>query len=319
MNLQLTAGIGFIIDATTTSDIDSITGLDDLSALKPLVLPSSVTVAVPTADATHPRIDLIEVQQTGRRDNSESLVYLSNPTTGALTTASFLTNFGWAMSSADLGYVVSPASSTTAIGYKQGVAGASPSAPSVTSGYVAVGYVYVPALAASLGNQYIYDRRPLVNPGTVRVSLVKDAGTGGGFTLGSIDAPPGVEVRVVEGAAANCNFVVYVLAPNAKAVFDALTGSVQLAHSVSVMPIVGIPAETVQACSIANVQLLSGSDVTDLANAAITFPTTLTTAVDVDRYCYRLSVSLLRNNGTLVDFNNSYANAVTVTLELPFI
>jgi len=319
MNLQLTAGVGFMIDATTTSDINSISGLDDLSALKPLVLPSSVTVAVPTADATHPRIDLIEVQHTGRRSDAESLTYLSDPTNGVLTSASFLTNFGWALSAADLGYVVSPASSTTAIGYKQGVAGASPSAPSVTSGYVAVGYVYVPAAAATLGDQYIYDRRPLVNPGTVRVALVKDAGTGGGFTLSSIDAPPGVEVRVVEGSGARCDFVIYVVAPNAKAVYDALPATKTLAHSVSVLQITAAPAETVQAWSTADVRLLNGTDVTDLANASVTFPSVLTTAVDVDRYYYRIGVGLLRNNGTLVDFNNSYTNSVTVTFDIPYI
>lgn len=319
MNLQLTAGIGFLIDATTTSDIDSVTGLDDLSALKPLVLPSSVTVAVPTADATHPRIDLIEVKQTGRRDNSESLVYLSNPTNGTLTTASFLTNFGWAMSASDLAYVTSPASSTTAIGYKTGVPGASPATPSVTSGYVAVGYVYVPAAAVSLGNQYVYDRRPLVNPGTVRVVLSKDAGTGGGLTLYSVDAPPGVEVRVVEDTGTKCAFKLYVIAPNAKAVNDAMPSVKGLAHTVTVSQDAITPSETVQAKSAAGVTLLGGTDVTNLANAALTHPTALTTAIDIDRYYYYVSVSLMRNNATSVDFNLSNATLVTVTFDIPYI
>lgn len=318
MNVQLFAGVGFLLSAAppTETDIDSVSGLDDMSVLKPVVLTEHVTVAVPTSGAL-PRIDLIEVTFARRRSDSESLSYLSDPTTGTLSTAGFLTNFGWGLSSSDLGYVSAPSNSTAYIGYKQGVENASPSAPSVTSGYTALCYIYVPAGLTTMANQYIYDRRPLIDPGTVRVTLTKDAGTGGGLTLHTLDAPPGVEVRVVEDTGTTCAFTVYVLAPNAKAVYDAMPSVKGLAHSVTVSQDSFSPSETIQAKSAAGVTLLGSGDVADLANASLAHPTTLTTAIDLDRYCYYVSVSLLRNNATTVDFNPTNATLVTVTLDLP--
>ena len=317
MNVRLLAGQGFQQDATTSTDINGIGGLDDLSTFKPLVLPANVDIAVPAADPTNPRIDLIEVRYNGRRADTESLVYLSDPTNGVLSSASYLMSYTYGLSAPDVGYVLDPASSTTAIGYKQGVAAGSPSAPSVSSGYIAVGYIAVGAGAVVLSDAYINDYRRVLGPRRVSVSLTKASGANGLISNVVIDAPPGVLARVVNNVTSGgARFNVLIMDW-----YSAFNGSQQaLPVQVSAFPTAGLtlPYTTSQVTAYAycNNRVFSGTDVTNLADAALTFPATLTRASTGIYRLYDLFVFHQRHAAGTIDHNIPTCRT-TVTFDIP--
>lgn len=63
MTITLAGGTGRMYDPTlTASTIGGIGGINDADDIYPLYLSSSQTLSVPAADATNPRIDIIEVK-----------------------------------------------------------------------------------------------------------------------------------------------------------------------------------------------------------------------------------------------------------------
>ncbi len=316
MGVTLRAGRGYKL-TTVSNDIDGVPGLDDYG-IDPLVLDNAVTITAPNGTA-NARVDLIQVKIKRVLTDSASLRYLSDPAAGTITTVGLDTTMSYNMVSADIEIVAEPANNTGYIGYKTGLDDGSLTIPSVDIGYIAVGYVYVPAFAAALTAANIYDIRNLLNPGRVSVSLEKDAGTGGSFTLYSICAPPGVSVYVTAQATAKCSYTIYVFAGNAKIAYDALgvTNSLPVCVTSGPQATFAPVTETMDSVAVAAVVALGAGDVVDLANAAITFPATLTTLIDTARYAYRITVQNLRNNATVVDYNCTNAFLQSVVFDIP--
>jgi len=168
LTVRVPAGIGFFYNASDVpSSIDSIVGLDDLSAYKPVVLLSDVTLNVPTPPGANSRIDLIEVR-TNRATNNPTSRLVLNTTTGAFdptTVDKTLTH----VLDGSTGYVVTPSDSTTAIGYKSGTAAVTPVAPAVTAGYTAIAYVWVVNGATTIDEAQLTDVRKVLAPGGAAV------------------------------------------------------------------------------------------------------------------------------------------------------
>lgn len=219
MQVKLRAGIGFYTNsAAVQRAIGSVSGLDDVSVWQPLVLQSDLTTTVPANAAGSARIDLIEVRVARQQINAVE-TYTLSPVTGG---------FGTGQKSKTLSYAVDDDSaifdvtgpSTTAVGYRVGTAGAGVG-PTVSPGYVAVGYVYVPASTSSaLSAAAIYDFRRILHRGGIPI-VVKVAflgGAAGGLDLNDtlVHAPPGVEVAVVDDKAdSKAGFTIYVFAGDA--------------------------------------------------------------------------------------------------------
>lgn len=146
MSPVLYPGLGFVYDTTSaTSSVDGITGLDDLSSYKPLVLTDLESISVDAAPAPGTeRYDIIELRVDRRRADPETRRIL-DPTTGSgIATPGVLKTLSWTLDGRQ-GRVVSPASSTAAIGYKVGVAAAIGAAtePATTAGYIKIAAIRV--------------------------------------------------------------------------------------------------------------------------------------------------------------------------------
>ena len=87
MSVTIRPGLGFFVDAADApTDIGSgdavpMTGVDDISRLKPLVLSATETINVPSAHPANPRIDIVEVK-TSRRQTDSSNREILNAGTG---------------------------------------------------------------------------------------------------------------------------------------------------------------------------------------------------------------------------------------------
>jgi hypothetical protein len=159
MNVVIQPGLGFIDAAgDVPSTIGGVTGLDDPASLKPLPLSAAQTIAIDAAHATLDRIDIIEVFYDRRAQDPTSRDIL-NPATGVFAPGLVNKVLAWYLDGRT-GRVVTPADSTTGIGYKVGVAAGSPSAPPTTSGYVKIAEIYVTAAHTSIVTGDITDTRP---------------------------------------------------------------------------------------------------------------------------------------------------------------
>ena len=208
LNLTITQGVGFNYLATPGAvNIGGISGCDDTYPLHPIFLSAGQVVSVPTPNSSNPRYDIIEVAYDVQQ-NSPLSVDILNPSAGTVTPTSKNKVLTYDLSG-DVGYVAASSASTTAIGYKSGVAGSSPVVPTVTSGYVIIAVIFVPASAANIPQKQIVDARPLAFPGSqARVNgtftLVTD-GTNVTGLSGKIQAPPGVEAAAFVHANLNAN------------------------------------------------------------------------------------------------------------------
>lgn len=199
MNVTVKAGLGFLdAPADTPAAISSILGLDDLSSYKPVVLVGDHTFAVPAAPGGggESRIDIIEVKINRVLGNPISRQIL-DPATGQFAPSSKNKTLAFTLDGS-VGTVVSPANSTAALSYKQGVVGSPGVAPATTSGYVKIAEVRVAQSVTTIPASALVDRRKLLHPaGMVPFSgqwrLQYNAGTPIVTTL-SIDAPPSVQV-----------------------------------------------------------------------------------------------------------------------------
>lgn len=269
-------GLAFYRDVTSsTSAVDGVSGLTDSSDFKPIVLNGDVEFTVPAADTVNPRYDIVEVRVNRQRTNLAGRDVL-NLVTGDFVPDSLATTLDWSVDTSTA--VTTAAASTAALSYRRGTAAASPAVPTVTPGYIAIGYVYVPADgggAVTLTDAEVMDYRLPALPAsglpvTVRVQFV--GGSAGGLTGGGtrVSAPPGFNVIVVDDAAA------------AAAQFDVcFVGGPLSAYDIVPVGAVGYPTSpgtNVLTASVTDNGFASvtAGDVTDYADNTKTSPDVLT-------------------------------------------
>ena len=274
LNVEIASGLGFQFDLDLPTNISSYDNLNDLSYYKPLYIATPIDVAVPVADGSNPRIDLIEVRYKRVATDYEQYRELTDPTNGVVTEPSGNRRLTTRIEASDLGYVTSPASSSTTIGYKTGVPGSSPALPAVTSGYVALAYVYVPAGATSIANGGIRDARRVFGSESIRLSMTKASTLAGGITASTADLSPGVQVDLVNNPGIGAAFIgdiafdVYVFSEAAARLYannaGALVVPVQATINSTNLP----TGYTTNVRSFATARLVNSTDVTLLADGA---------------------------------------------------
>lgn len=159
MGIRLISGLGFMsVPADVPTDIGGAIGLDDREAYKPVLLNGDQSLTVPAADPTNPRIDIIEVKYDRRLENPLSRDVL-NTGTGAFVPTVVQKTLGVALN----GLTATGSGAATAVIYlKTGTPAGAPVAPATDAGYIRVGSIFVPALAASITDLNIVDNRPLL-------------------------------------------------------------------------------------------------------------------------------------------------------------
>jgi hypothetical protein len=217
-NVKITAGIGFIEDDLDVPvGVGGIVGLNDVSPLKPLVLKADQTITV-TAPPAFPnnRIDIIEVRANRDLFDSE-VIRVLDVFQAKLLPASELMTLSFALDGL-VGTVATPAASTAPIGYKTGVAAASPVAPPTTSGYVKIAEVYVANAVANptglLTFHYVSDFRPYLFAGGRAAYAVSTETTPGAVTPPSqvyLDAPPGLRMAICTDSYVGGEFDLYLI------------------------------------------------------------------------------------------------------------
>jgi hypothetical protein len=200
MSVLVTAGLAFQEDVTDVpTDINSILGLDDRDPYKPIPLLADHTFTVPTAPTSpDSRIDIIEVKASRLVTNSLSRQILA-PATGIFGAVAVDKSLEFAVDG-NTGSVVSPAASTAALSYKQGVAGNPGVAPATTAGYLKVCEIAVGSDVVVINDADITDFRSFVPRKELKLvwspptwSADYDAGFG---TLKSVAGAMAVEVPI---------------------------------------------------------------------------------------------------------------------------
>lgn len=172
MSVIVSPGLGYIdAPGDVPSAIGGVLGLDDLSPYKPLVIIGAQTIAVDASPvAGQNRIDVLEVKVDRRLENPSSRDVLDNnplsPTylqfvPGLINkTLSFVLDGRSAR-------VVTPAASTTGIGYKVGAAAPAGTevAPATTAGYVKIAEIHVVGGVTTILAGAITDTRLLLPTG----------------------------------------------------------------------------------------------------------------------------------------------------------
>lgn len=183
-NVTLNAGLGFLL-GSGVSNFGSISGVDDLNTYFPVYLPASLTIAIDAAPSSgQERFDIIEVAQDRRLENPLSRDVLDTGT-GVFTAGSVNKTFAYVLDSGRYGRVVSPAASTTGIGYKVGVAATAGTAtiPSATAGYTIVAIIKSLGGSTNVAQSDVRDERTL---------LFRDGVSSFGVQWDQTDGPPDV-------------------------------------------------------------------------------------------------------------------------------
>ena len=170
LSVTVGAGLAFIGSPTDSqTSIDSITGLNDTNALKPVVLTEDQEFIVPANNGLLPRIDIIEVAYNKEVTDTETREVL-NQTSGNFANTAVDKTFSWSLDGLT-GTVVSPSLSLQPLSYKIGPT--SGAMPDITSGYTKIAEVYVPPSASTIEDANIADFRKLFCPaGQMLVSAV---------------------------------------------------------------------------------------------------------------------------------------------------
>ena len=275
MSVVLSKGLGFqYLPGDVPSGVSGIGGLDDLSPYKPLeLLADAVISGIPNGDPANPRIDIIEVRMNRALGNPLSRDVLDTGT-GVFVPTSVNKTLSFTQDGST-GVVTSPAASTAAVSYKVGVAGGVPVEPSVTTGYVKVAAVYVPASATALTRANFIDKRLLLAPyGEMNIGLSfgLPAAAGPAVDL-QVTAPPGVEVVVAKSFSAL--FDIFIFCGDLTGANVAVQPSLEIARQQ--IPGGGasfyfLQFQTGAAWTAPMFGLLNGTDVTNLANAVASTP-----------------------------------------------
>lgn len=198
MQVQLDPGLGFYNDNTPTSSVSNVSGVDDLSVIKPLALTASEIIAVPAADPVNPRIDIIEVK-IDRRMTDSSLRDVLNVSTGQFQPGAVNKTLSYNQNGR------STVGGVGSINYKVGTPAATPVAPAVDAGYVKIAEVDVFANASAINTVNIRDFRFMVGPQgrlpfAFRVTTARVPGVGFSGTypqLSRVITPPGMQIGAV--------------------------------------------------------------------------------------------------------------------------
>jgi len=217
MTVNVTSGIGFFQNASPTIGVDGVSGLNDLSLYSPLVLSNTagITFTITTPAASTERYDLIEAKIDRRTANGTTPVL--DPSTGIFGTSTNIKELTYAVDN-DYGIVTAPAASTAGLSLKRGTPAAygSASVPSLTSGYVAVGYVKVRDDTVSIDGDNIADIRPIIFAhGSFDVTAkfrITDSGSTYTLSNGEVFAPPGIDAAVVIPDNTKFNLTMYIKA-----------------------------------------------------------------------------------------------------------
>lgn len=232
-NVVLSAGIAVRRDDTDQPvDIGGIPGLDENSAVKPIVLRDTRIIATaPPPPAPDQRIDIIEVRVA--RDFYDSVpVKQLDPTSGTSTYPTALKTLSYAIDAVTVEYIVSPANGSQPLVYKQGIAAPAPVAPAVSPGYVKVAEILVDNVvsnpAGTIRQEHLSDFRPMAflgGTGHFAIDFVMST-VAGLPIITSYAAPPGIRIAVSRKiAGANSEWLLYVL-NNCKANLSSTCGDV---------------------------------------------------------------------------------------------
>ncbi len=280
---------------TNTNAVDLIEGLGDWEQLKPVVLNEAVTFTVPANASGNPRIDIIEMRVNRLRIDSTGQTTLS-PVTGVFGNNALAATLTYSLD----GYagVTDAVASVDALSYREGVPDAVPVAPTPTSGYVAVGYVYVDNAAVSIEPEDVRDLRyPLQRGDEITVKVVYAGGATGGLVEAGtlVDAPPGYTV-VVEARYTAAAFNVYVFGP---------------VENIAVTPVAALGMPTANdkvlmpAISSSALYTRTSAEVTDLADPANASPDVISLRADWTR-AWRVQVQ-----GRVYTAGGGFNNAVS--------
>lgn len=188
------------------TSIDSTNGTDfDNTNWSPFCLSAFETgLAVPTPPTVgNSRIDLIEIKSSYLSTDPQT-VGIFNTATEVFDPATRNKTLSWDLLGRT-GTVISPASSTAPISYKQGVAAvgaiSAATAPSVTAGYTPIAYVNLVGGIASITQAVLVDyRRPLLPNGILHVAgKATIPGVAAGLGLEDFAAqevPPGIAIKM---------------------------------------------------------------------------------------------------------------------------
>ena len=163
LSVVLKAGLGFQDNPTDLpSDINGITGLDDIDSYKPLPLLSDLTVPIPTAPAgPNSRIDIIEVRADRLVTDSQGRD-IFNVTTEEFQSSLVDKTLEFLLDGSKLGTVNDPAPSTSPLSLKVGVAANPGVAPVTTAGYIKIAEVFVDSAVTVITDLDITDSRTLL-------------------------------------------------------------------------------------------------------------------------------------------------------------
>lgn len=161
MSVRVTAGMGFVGSPTDTqTNIDSVTGLNDTSALKPVVLTEEQEFVVPSNPGLLTRIDIIEVAYNKEAVDSEPRDVL-NQSSGSFQITAVNKTFSWALDGLT-GSVIFPLPSNQPLSYKKGSSGGG--VPPTTSGYTKIAEIYVDPGTTTIEEANVADFRKLLCP-----------------------------------------------------------------------------------------------------------------------------------------------------------
>jgi len=267
-NVVLSAGIAVKRDDTDQPvNIDGIPGLDENSAVKPIVLRNSRVIATaPPPPAPNKRIDIIEIRVA--RDFYDSVpVKQLDTVSGTSTYPTALKTLSYAIDDVSVEYLVTPANGSQPLVYKQGLDAPVPVAPPTSPGYVKVAEILVDNVvsnpAGTIRQDHLADFRPMAFLGGTShfaIDFVMPIAAGPP-TIVSYAIPPGIRITVSRKIAASSEWLLYVL-NNCKANFSATCGDVGSLTSFSVA-----------SSSTALPGFVGAGDKARIDNAAFTAPT----------------------------------------------
>lgn len=214
LEVTVNPGLGFFYNPSDEpTGIGGVTGLNDVAALKPIVLQNALTITgiPPAPSGSNARYDIVEVDYTRYLTDATAVLQL-NETSGVFAPATLQKTMSF---DADTLFGVVPAASnsTAPISYKYGVAGLSPTVPTVSTGplnsYTKIAEIYVGSGVTSFvptgtnGNiGVINDLRKILlpyNQGDIAFDVTIPSSGTATPVINSVIAPPGVTVVAFGG------------------------------------------------------------------------------------------------------------------------